>query len=75
MHKVRVRDDVKPVQQKLRRLSFSVRDAVSAELKRLLDADITEKIDASPWVSPVVVTQLKNSARCVQTSESPTRLL
>ncbi len=63
VHKVKVREDVKPVQQKLRRLPFAVRDAVSAELKRLLDVDIIEKIDASPWVSPIVVTQRKNSSR------------
>lgn len=63
VHKVKVRDDVKTVQQKLRRLPFVVRYAVSAELKRLLDVDIIEKTDASPWVSPIAVTQWKNSAR------------
>lgn len=44
-----------PVQQKLR-LPLSVRQAVSDRLKNLLEQDIIEWVDASPWVSPVVVT-------------------
>ena len=37
---------MKPVQQKLRRLPFTVRDAVSAELKRLVEAGVIERTDA-----------------------------
>lgn len=44
-------------------VALIIRDTVSAELKRLLDADIIERIDVSPWVSPVAVTQHKNSTR------------
>ncbi|KAK7889395.1 hypothetical protein WMY93_024955 [Mugilogobius chulae] len=33
--------------------------AVSAEIDRLLKAGVIEKIDASPWVSPIVVTGRK----------------
>lgn len=39
--------------------AFSVRDAVSAELERLLHAGVIERIDSSPWVSPIVVVQKK----------------
>lgn len=53
---------VRPKQQKLRRLPLSVRQAVSAELERLLQLDVIERIDASPWVSPIVVTLRKNGA-------------
>lgn len=60
IHQVKVREGVQPVQQKLRRLPLSVRQAVSAELERLLDMDVIERIDASEWVSPIVVTLRKN---------------
>ncbi|KAK7909818.1 hypothetical protein WMY93_014502 [Mugilogobius chulae] len=60
IHKVKLRPEVKPVQQKLRRLPLSVRDAVSKELKNMEENGIIEKIDASEWVSPIVVTKRKN---------------
>ena len=60
VHKVKVRPEVKPVQQKLRRLPLSVRDAVSQELRNLEQHGIIEKIDASEWVSPIVVTKKKS---------------
>ncbi len=60
VHKVNVRSDVLPVQyQKLCRLPFAVRDAVSQALKRLESEGIIEKGDSSPWVSPLVVIQKK----------------
>ncbi|RXN18198.1 gypsy-16 si [Labeo rohita] len=58
VHKVKIRS-VRPVQQKLRRLPLSDRDAVSAELRYLENHGIIEKIDSSEWVSPIVVTQKK----------------
>lgn len=39
------------------RLRRSVRQAVTEELKDLQERGIIERIDASPWVSPIVVTQ------------------
>ncbi|ESO91823.1 hypothetical protein LOTGIDRAFT_163185 [Lottia gigantea] len=39
VHEVKVKKDVKPVQQKLRRLPIAVKDAVSKELKRLESTD------------------------------------
>ncbi|XP_037611722.1 uncharacterized protein K02A2.6-like [Sebastes umbrosus] len=71
IHRVKVREGVQPVQQKLRRLPLSVKQAVSAELERLLEMDVIERIDASPWVSPIVVTLRKNGAvrMCVDLRE------
>ncbi len=43
VHKVKLCQDVASVQQKLHRLPFSVRDAVSTELNRLLAAYIIER--------------------------------
>ena len=60
IHKVKTRSDVQPVQQKLRRLPFSVREAVSVELRKLVEQDVIEPIEASEWVSPIVVTRKKN---------------
>lgn len=62
MHKVKIRDNAKPVRQKLRRLPFAVRSAVSDELQRLLSAGVIERVDASPWVSNIVVTQKKTGS-------------
>lgn len=59
MHQVKVSPTAVPVRQKLRRLPFSVRTAVSEELNRLLSAGVIERIDSSPWVSPIVVIQKK----------------
>ncbi|KAL7861715.1 hypothetical protein SRHO_G00131560 [Serrasalmus rhombeus] len=60
VHKVKLRSDVPPLQQKLRRLPFAVRDSVSQELKRLEKEGIIEKVDSSEWVSPIVVIQKKS---------------
>ena len=60
VHKVKVRPSIVPVQQKLRNLPFSVRDEVANELKRLKDAEIIKRIDASEWVSPLVVVYKKS---------------
>lgn len=48
MHKVKVAPTAVPVRQKLRRLPFSVRAAVSEELNRLLSAGVIERVEASP---------------------------
>lgn len=45
-----------PVAQPHRRIPFHMRKKVEAELERLEQLDIIEKIDGStPWVSPIVV--------------------
>ncbi|CAM5153065.1 unnamed protein product [Natator depressus] len=59
LHKGKMWNNVKPVREKLRRLPFSVRKAVSEELRKLVQKDVIEEIDSSEWVSPVVVTQKK----------------
>ena len=51
---------MKHVQQKLCRLPFTVSDAVSAELKRLEEASIIERTDASERISPIVVAWKKS---------------
>ncbi len=55
VHKMQVNSTVTPVHQKLRCLPLSIRKEVSTELNRLLTAGIIEPIDASEWVSPLVV--------------------
>ena len=59
VHKIKVNTDIKPVQQKLHRLPLSVRDAVADEVQRMLREGIIERIEASPWVSQLVVTKKK----------------
>ena len=59
VHKVKVRTEITPVQQKLRRLPFSIRDEVTAELLRLEKEGIIERADSSPWVSPILAIRKK----------------
>ncbi|XP_043191558.1 uncharacterized protein K02A2.6-like [Amphibalanus amphitrite] len=56
-HRIVLRPDASPTVYRLRRLPLSVRDEVSKELQRLLRTGIIERIDASPWVSPLVVSR------------------
>lgn len=60
VHSVKRRTDVKPVAAKVRRLPLTLREKVAAELARLLDAGIIEKVSAAEWVSPIVVVQKKD---------------
>lgn len=57
LHKVKISSNVAPLRQKLRRSPLSVRNAVSEELQRLLNLGVIEKVDSSPWVSPIEVLQ------------------
>lgn len=57
VHKVKLRPNIKPVQQKLRRLPFSVLEEVTKELLGLEADGIVERSDASEWISPIVVTK------------------
>ncbi|KAI2642379.1 Retrovirus-related Pol polyprotein from transposon opus [Labeo rohita] len=60
IHKVQVSSTVKPVRQKLRHLPLSIRKEVSTELNLLLTSGIIELIDASEWVSPLVVVRKRD---------------
>ncbi|CAB3996604.1 Hypothetical predicted protein [Paramuricea clavata] len=54
--KLHIRDDVKPVMQRQRRIPYHVRNDVSKELKKLEEQDIVEKVanQPTPWISPIV---------------------
>ena len=59
-HKVKVNPNVHPVQEKLHRLPLTVRSKVSQKLEELELQRVIEKIDASEWVSPIVVSYKSN---------------
>nr|XP_054765813.1 uncharacterized protein K02A2.6-like [Lytechinus pictus] len=61
-HRVKVKANHPPVQQRLRRLPLSVKDQVSQELKRLEKEGVIEKIDSSEWISPIVVAAKKSGS-------------
>ena len=61
-HQPLLNTSVKPVIQPLRRIPLALRDGVSAELQLLLEAGIIEPVDASPWVSNLVVAKKKSGA-------------
>ena len=53
---------MKPVaNQRNRRIPYHMRKKVEAELKRLEELDIIEKVKGpTPWISPIVVVPKKN---------------
>lgn len=54
--KLHINKAVRPVALRHRRIPFHLRDKVEAEIKRLIDADIIEKVEdqSTPWISPIV---------------------
>lgn len=61
VHKVKLNPDTVPVQVKRNQVPFALRNKVSLEIKRLLSDDIIEPVDASEWISPVVIVSKKES--------------
>lgn len=62
--KLHINQEVKPIEQKTRRVPFHLREQVEEELKRLEESDIIEKAEGpTPWVSPIVVVHKKNGVR------------
>ncbi len=59
VHQPSVDLSVRPIIQPLRRIPLALRDAVEAELHRLVEADVIEPVDASPWVSNLVIAKKK----------------
>ncbi|XP_070378207.1 uncharacterized protein [Dermacentor albipictus] len=62
VHRMHRRQGMKPVSSKLRRLPLALRDQVTNELRRLEDCDVIERVEASEWVSPLVVVLKKDGA-------------
>lgn len=63
VHKGKIDPTVEPVHQKLQCLPFDIRALGSAELDRLLKAGIIQRKDASPWVSPFLITGWKTGGK------------
>ena len=59
VHRPTVDPTVRPVIQPLRRIPLALRDGVEMELRRLQDAGVIEPVDASPWVSNLVIARKK----------------
>ena len=51
---------VTPVIQPLHRSPLALRDDISSELQSMLDGDIIEQVNASPWISNIVVAKKKS---------------
>lgn len=59
-HRIELWPGINPVAQKLRRLGVVQRDALLAEVNKLLGAGFIYLIENSEWVSPVMVMPKKN---------------
>ena len=61
-HRIVLKPNAQPVQQRLRPLPFSVRDKVAEKLNEMLEQDIIERVEeGSDWISPIVVATRKKS--------------
>ena len=59
--KLHVNPNVTPIQQSIRRIPYHARKKVTAELQRLLDLDIIERVNGlTSWINPVVVVPKSN---------------
>lgn len=59
-HKPLLNPDVPPVIQPQRRVPLAMHDQVTTELQGMLTADLIEPIDASPWVSNLVIVKKRS---------------
>ena len=59
MH-IELKDEVKPVHQRLRRLGPKQMKALREEVDKLLKAGFIALVETAEWVSPVVVTPKKD---------------
>ena len=59
-HRIQWRDGETPVQHKVHKIPLSVQPALSDEIKRLQNNGVIEQIEASKWVSPIVVARKPN---------------
>ena len=58
--KHRIQEEATPVQHKVRNIPLSMQPALSEEIQRLQNGGIIEPIEASKWVSPIVVARKPN---------------
>ncbi|XP_064639574.1 uncharacterized protein K02A2.6-like [Lineus longissimus] len=52
---IRIKEGAKPVFHKPRRVPYALREPVEAELKKLEENGVIEKVDHAEWASPIVV--------------------
>ena len=58
-HVIPIKDGVKPIQQKLKKIHPTLKLVIQKELKKLLDAQIIFKVRHSTWVSNMVPVRKK----------------
>lgn len=59
-HRPLVDPGVPPVIQPLRRIPLALREEVTAELQMILDMGVIEPVNASPWISNLVIAKKKS---------------
>ena len=60
VHNPRIDPSVRPVQQKFWHPAISLRDEISAELRRMEGEGIIERVESSTWTSNIVVARKKD---------------
>ncbi|XP_072143757.1 uncharacterized protein [Dermacentor andersoni] len=71
VHRIHRQQDAKPVSSTLRRLPLALRDQGTHEWRRLEDCDVIERVEATEWVSPLVVVRKRDGTMrlCVDLRE------
>jgi hypothetical protein len=62
VHKPQVDPSVTPSHQKFWHPPLAMREPIAKELERMLDANVIERIDTSPWMSNVVTVRKKDGS-------------
>jgi len=60
VHNLGLKDDAKPIKQKLRKMNPKIALMVKEELQKLLQAKFIEPIDYSDWISNMVPVKKPN---------------
>ena len=74
--KLEIDEKVEPVTQRARRIRHSMTSKVNEKLKEMLEQDITEKAEGTPWLSPLIAVSKKSGdVRLVLDMQIPNQAL
>ena len=61
VHEIKLKENAKPIAQKLRRLGTIQRHVLEMEVSKLLKAGFIYQVDDAQWISPVVIVPKKGN--------------
>ncbi|XP_078503492.1 fibrocystin [Lissotriton helveticus] len=61
-HKIKLKENAKPVVAKVRKLPIAIQEEVRTELERLCKAGVIEPVEAMEWLPPIVAAKKKDGS-------------